>query len=394
MRKRVCGFIVFNSNSYKKLISCLKLLSKFIYFFSCVKSVLFKLIGVICKLFLREKLTQKLKKINKYVLSGVSSFLFRRDGMANKFVSELDLPLNDLYQYVSQKQIIRLSRVFENYDIIQGYAISGLYPLLANSKYMAYEHGTIRFIPFEDSVRGRVCRAVYNNAEVVFVTNSDCYKIAEENAFGKIKYPLPHAIDDQKLFKIYCQYKSEKKLQFDIPIFIAPARQYKTKRNDLLIMALALLRDLDFKVIFIEWGANLEENKELARKLKVEDKIIWKPVMGKKLLWQHYVACRGVIDSFGIPAMGTVAVEALAFSCPLISNLDLRTLNSFFGCEPPMLNASKPEEIAEKLRLLISNPRYADELGDQPKNWFMRYHSSEVIIASQLNAYRSQIEFN
>ena len=44
--------------------------------------------------------------------------------------------------------------LFEYYDVIIGYSTDGIWPLLAGKKYIAYEHGTIRTIPFQDDLQG------------------------------------------------------------------------------------------------------------------------------------------------------------------------------------------------------------------------------------------------
>ena len=63
------------------------------------------------------------------------------------------------------------TRLLRHYDVVVGYAVEGKWPLLAGARpYFAYEHGTIRNIPFEDNEQGRVCAITYRLADGVFIT--------------------------------------------------------------------------------------------------------------------------------------------------------------------------------------------------------------------------------
>ena len=59
------------------------------------------------------------------------------------------------------------------YDLIHAYATDGIYPLLLKKPFVAYEHGTIRSIPFEETTQGRLCALTYKEADYVAITNCD-----------------------------------------------------------------------------------------------------------------------------------------------------------------------------------------------------------------------------
>jgi len=61
------------------------------------------------------------------------------------------------------------SELFEHYDLVVGFSTDGIWPLIAGKKYIAYEHGTIRTIPFKDDFQGRMCKWVYQSANAVSI---------------------------------------------------------------------------------------------------------------------------------------------------------------------------------------------------------------------------------
>src|SRR5262249_22054379 len=76
-------------------------------------------------------------------------------------------------------------RLLSSYDLVQAYAVDGIICLLAGAPYVAFEHGTIRTIPYEDSSLGRRTALTYRMAAHVFVTNIDCVASAERLAPGR-----------------------------------------------------------------------------------------------------------------------------------------------------------------------------------------------------------------
>ena len=76
-----------------------------------------------------------------------------------------------------------LSLLFRRYDVIQCYATYTALPFVAGlPNYVAYEHGTIRSIPFEPTREGRMCMASYRAASAVLITNQDNIEAAEQDA--------------------------------------------------------------------------------------------------------------------------------------------------------------------------------------------------------------------
>lgn len=287
-----------------------------------------------------------------------------------------------------------------HYDIVQGYALEGIYPLLSETKpYAAYEHGTIRDIPFGDDSPGRICRAAFLGAAATFITNSDCLPAAERLGIPSAKRnPVPHGFDSRKIARFLNEWRPQVKVKRDPPVFFAPARQhwkegYATwrKGNDLIVKSAAALkrRNIKFKIVFVEWGKEVALTKDLIKELGVESHIDWIQPLQKPELWKAYLASAAVIDQFVMPAIGSVTFEAMALERPVITAIDAPALSEFFGATPPLLNAGTQDELLEAMLLVVNDERRAERIGVESGEWIKRYHSSETILTRHLSAYRA-----
>lgn len=283
------------------------------------------------------------------------------------------------------------------YDIIQGYGLGGKYPLIAqNPAWCAYEHGTIRDIPFEDTDQGKLCRNIYQTAPVVFITNSDCLEAAEKlNIPSERIYPIPHAFDSHKAAAFRKKWKKALSTH-SVPTFFAPARHhwrngFKTwlKGNDQIIYAFSQLNRLgkEFKLIFVEWGQEVSLSKELIRDEGLEEKVQWVSPMTKAELWKQYLQSDMIIDQLVLPALGSVGFETLSMGKPLISHIDELVLEKFFGVPPPLINVKNAQDIVDACLPLFENREFYKDLGEKASLWIDHYHSSERIIDIQLKAY-------
>jgi len=288
--------------------------------------------------------------------------------------------------------------LFRHYDVVQGYALDPLLPLLAGAtRYTAYEHGTLRDLPFEDSPRGRLCALAYRGAPAAFVTNSDVLPAARRLGLTEEQMVyLPHAVDSERLDRFAAENAALRPKPGDEVVFVSPTRHdwfdadpLWAKGNDRLIRALALIRDegLPCRVVLFEWGRHVDESKRLIEELGLGERVSWSPTLRKRELWARYMSAHAVVDQFLTPAMGSVVFESLALGCRVITALDEPTVTEFFGEMPPVLSAQDPEEIAAAMRLVIADPEDADGVGPAAQDWFRRRHSSERIVELQLAAY-------
>lgn len=301
-----------------------------------------------------------------------------------------------------KRHTLRFRPALEGYDIIQGYSIDGIIPLsLGLSDFCCYEHGTLRDIPFEDTLLGLICRLTYKNAPNVFITNSDVMASAGRLRLDQRRVCcLPHAFDDQKLDRFRIDNSS---IVPDPTLvhFFCPSRQHWRDRDpslhkgsDLMLRAAAEVaaEGHKFRLTLVEWGIDIEASKELIRQLGLVPFVSWVSPMGKSALWEQYCRSHAVLDQFSLGALGGVGFETLALGRRLITKIDAEQLKSFFGSAPPVLSALNQLDIANSMRSVVSDPVDAARIGAAGHQWIKQYHSARRIVALQASAYRDLLE--
>jgi glycosyltransferase involved in cell wall biosynthesis len=294
------------------------------------------------------------------------------------------------------------SPLLTRYDMIQAYSTDPAIPLVCSVRnFVAYEHGTIRDIPFQDTIEGRICALSYREAPAVFITNSDNIKAADRLGIAADRlFCLPHAFDDTKLqrFAEECGVTIPTALPC---VFFSPSRQYWTDRdpsfakgNDVLLRALPLVRKVssDFRVVLVEWGRDVAAAKRLVDELGCSGLVSWIPMLKKRDLWSQYLRSHAVVDQFVIPALGGVAFEAMALGRRTITALDEAEAAQFFGRTPPLFTCRTVEEVAAAMIQIIADPGDSGGLGAAARRWINQYHSARRIVAIQLAAYRRVLD--
>lgn len=293
-----------------------------------------------------------------------------------------------------------MQKLLPHYDLVQGYAQDGIWALLGKRAYTAYEHGTLRTLPFEDHQVGRLVALVYGLADEVFVTNSDVLPSVDRLGLEEARvHPLPHAFDDQVLRK-WCRDHQDISPPPGPPVLFSPTRQHWVdgdpsfvKGNDIMLRAAGALwrGGPRFRLVLVEWGRDVSATRDLIRDLGLAEAVTWVPPMGKKDLWRAYRASHAVLDQFILPALGGVAFETLTLGRRLVTRIDRPTLARFFGEAPPVLPADNVDEVAASLARIIDDPDDRAGIGQASAEWIDSYHSARRIVAIQVRAYDSML---
>ncbi len=288
--------------------------------------------------------------------------------------------------------------VMERYDIVHAYCLDPVPPCLAQRpNYVAYEHGTLREIPFEDTPRGRLAAISYRDAPAVCVTNTDVVGAAREIGIpdGRL-IRLPHAIDSNRLLRFGTEH-AHLRPQATPATFFSPSRQdwvdrdpSWTKGNDVAIRALEIVvaEGRECRLLLGGWGRDIDASRALIDELGLDDFVTWMPPLQKRKLWEGYIAHHAVVDQFGLPAIGGVTFEALAIGSRVITSVDQTAARDFFGEPPPLFAAATPETVAQAMRQIIDDPSDESGIGHSAREWFARFHSSERILALGVDAYQ------
>ena len=295
-----------------------------------------------------------------------------------------------------------LSLLLKRFDIVQCYATYTAMPfLLGQTAYFAYEHGTIRSIPFQSTDEGRMCAATYRAAASVFVTNTDNLLAAERLRLEPERtFCLPHAFDSDKLLAFARSTGTRHTGGGGTVALLTPARQHWVdqdpgwaKGNELVFNALRIVKDSGEYCILraVAWGQDLEASRALIKKLGISDMVEWVPAMKKRELWASYLNSHAVIDQFVVPAMGGVTFEAMMLGRRVVSAIDEEQAARFFGASPPLFNCRTAEQIAEAIQKIVSDPLDAAAAGKANQDWMKTYHSADRIVSIQAQAYKRQL---
>ncbi|MBN2712353.1 MAG: glycosyltransferase [Planctomycetes bacterium] len=282
------------------------------------------------------------------------------------------------------------SQLFSCYDLVIGYATEGKYPLVFSKPYLAFEHGTIRDLPFQESPQGRCCAITYRMADGVIITNCDNIRAAKQLRLNSYSF-LPHPINEDHMDEPYEDLRAEL-LQALSADFIAfhPSRQHWEecrhpdweKGNDIFIRGFAKFVTEHHPAagaVFVDWGKTVEQSKELLESLGIADRVLWIPPQPNRSMTRYIRAADMVADQFFLGAFGGILPKALLHGCPTMLKLDEEIHRWCFPEMPPVMNVSTPEEVYMALVKLDDDTVYRDSLVSGGRVWYDAYHSNKVI---------------
>ncbi len=316
---------------------------------------------------------------------------------------EDQLSHEDLTPYASV--IHKWRELFKHYDVVIGYATDGLLPLLCNKRpYLAFEHGTIRNIPFEPTAQGRLCAATYRMADTSLITNCDNIKAAGELQLDNYRF-VPHPVNERHGCSESADALREsvrQELDCDFIVF-HPSRQHWEPRrhpdwekgNDILIRGFAdFINDAAPRAgaVFVDWGQKVDESRQLLEELGVAGRVKWIPPLPNRKMIDCIRASDVVADQFFLGAFGSLTPKGLLHECPVMLHLDEERHHWCFPEMPPVINVNTPESVCEGLMRLYRDQEYRQRLIADGLAWYRKYHSNEVIAATLASAIMQGIE--
>lgn len=300
-----------------------------------------------------------------------------------------------VFEYLDQDYPI-LQELFKQYDMVIGYSIDGMYPLLCEVPYCAFEHGTIRSLPFEQSVIGRQTAAVYQNADAVFITNSDVRGAAEKLGLNNYHF-IPHPTNELITPKQEEMAKSmrEKLLEetnSDFIVFHPPRHHWDPdlrdpnweKGNDKVINAFSDFVETENSralLLLVEAGKMVDKSKDLIRELGIANRVLWLRMQPHQSFMRFILASDVIVDQFHkVPlSMGGIPPKAMLAGRPIISQFSEYHLGWCYPEMPPLITADYVSEITQIMTRLYNDKEYAIECGHKGKEWYETYYSNEVV---------------
>jgi glycosyltransferase involved in cell wall biosynthesis len=285
-----------------------------------------------------------------------------------------------------------LRALFRRFELVQAYATHATLPLVVAPErpFVAYEHGTLRELPFEDSWRGRLLSLAYRRAAKVIITNADVISSARRLGLENTIF-IPHPVDESKYTPGASELGNELRAQGAGPIVLAPARQdWREKRNDVMVRALGeLVRGGYPKTLLFlgDWGEDRLRTRALARDLGLEQNVRWTSPVPKLQLIELYRAADVVLDQFTFGTFGGIAPEAMACERPVVMAFDRALHDWCFPEQPPIVDARNERTLAEALVRLARDPDERARLGGQGRAWVERHHGWRLVAERQRAVY-------
>lgn len=418
-QSNICGKVISNARKSIFLANCfVQDLSSFkhkLFSLSKTKLIVFSpslVILILCMLPL--KLLYMLKRglnYTNYHNEDIVEFDHRISELQKKF--EKDQP--DRSCYFDKNYFIQFrleyslwKRLFRYYDVIHTYGLDGIYPLMSNIKYIAFEHGTIRNFPFQNDMLGICAYMSYKYADGVFITNADNIKAAERICINNFTF-IPHPINEDVSIKIGEENIEDLYQRYNTN-FIAfhPPRQHWTEKrgddwqngveffqdwekgNDIFIKGFAkFVLEVNPKAlaIFILWGKKIEESKRLINELGISQNIIWLKPMHNYNMIKVIKSSDILVDQFTLGAFGSTMPKGLMCHKPAMMYLNESLHKWCLDKMPPILNVKNEMEVFYSLKTLYEDKVYVHKLQDDALLWYRKYHSNNFVYQKLLSMY-------
>ncbi len=292
----------------------------------------------------------------------------------------------------------------QDYDLSVLYGLevtkAGLLP--PDRPYIAFEHATMRSLPFEDTVQGRLLALGYQLAEACIITNPDVLSSAKRLGLRHYRF-IPHPVDETKYCPGETPLADELRRELRVPlIFFCPSRHEwsngsDSKRSDRVIRAFGrYVREAEpaglpaAALVLTKWGTDVRASQQLCRELGVEGRVVWLHPMHKMRLLEYYRAADVVLDQFhdAVGSFGTVTVEAMACARPVIMYFNPQVHEWCLEENPPIQSALTTPEIYGRLVALAGSAERRAAVGAQSRAWVERWHGWQRVAELHLELYR------
>ncbi len=326
--------------------------------------------------------------VNRYGMSDWIKVVRVRSGF--KVLSEADL-------------LAKLLFIFRRYNIVFAHVPGSMYAMLLRCNYVPYDAGLIRYLPFSENrlppyrqrtyvpIAYEMLKKSYENAPIILFTNPDTLRIFKE-AKLRARF-VPFAIPCDK----YSPKPKKGLFKGHDQVFFMPSRHHwKEKGTDRVINAFSRFakRDPSSLLVMVDWGTNIEESKELIRKLAIPSKNIrFVQPMPKKDLIDMYNEADVVLDQFTLGSWGTATPEAMACEKPVIMYYDAKVINECFGSLPPILNARTTDEIYQRM-IECRDPEARREIGVASRAWVKKAHDPSLVVDIHIATAKEVLQKN
>src|SRR5438093_11765009 len=287
-----------------------------------------------------------------------------------------------------------LAPFLKEYDLVQAY---GLYEpkfallITPNHPFVAFEHGTMRDLPFEEGENGRWISLAYKKAAKIIVTNPDSILSARRMGLENIEF-IPHPVDETKYRPQVTPSTTQMRNAYgrEFVIFCPSRQNWALKGSDKVIRALSDVvnrQKLDVVLLLCRWGQEIERSQRLIEELGIGRNVVWLPPLSKMRLVEFYNAADVVLDQFTLGVFGTTTPEAMACGKPVVLYFNEEVHKWCFPVMPPVISACTPQEISFRIVELLRSRDQRVAIGQQARAWVERYHGWKLVVEKHIRLY-------
>ena len=309
---------------------------------------------------------------------------------------------DDRDAYAAQRQWnwSRVQALLSHYDLVHAYGAEPILPYAVGKRpYVAWEHGTLRQLPFQPTPEGRLTAQAYRHADAVVITNADNRASAERLGLTRFRF-IPHPVSERRPDPASAgalRARLRERLGAEFLVF-HPSRQHWNeeernphleKGNDFLIRALASFCQArpGAAAVFVDWGATVAQSRALIASLGLESRVLWVPPQPGLSLARYMLACDVVADQFYLGAFGSTMPRALYLERAALIHLDVAAHQWCLPDMPPVINAQTPAGIHAGLIKAHDDRGWLADLAARGRAWYDTYHSNAVVRRMLLELY-------
>jgi glycosyltransferase involved in cell wall biosynthesis len=287
------------------------------------------------------------------------------------------------------------------FDLVQLYGLEAIKGVLLppEKPFVAFEHSTMRSLPFQNTVQGRLLALAYKTADYCIITNPDVVGSARRLGLEHYRF-IPHPLDETKYTPGDSPVRREIQQRTGAQlIFLCPTRHewssaFDSKRSDRVIKAFAAYcrdpRHPPAALVLSRWGRDVRASEALIAREGIADRVVWRHPMHKLRLLEHYRAADVVLDQFhdSVGTFGTVTAEAMSCARPVIMYFNPEVHRWCLPEPPPIESALTEEQIAERLVALATDPARRERVGRASREWVLKWHGWERCAGDHLAVYQ------
>jgi glycosyltransferase involved in cell wall biosynthesis len=176
--------------------------------------------------------------------------------------------------------------------------------------------------------------------------------------------------------------------------FVCVGRLFPSKGQDVLIHALAILRNqtTSFHVDFVGEGPALADFQQLACSLRVEKQCSFLGRLSHPKVLKRMAAAVATIVPSRNEAFGLVNIESMAVGTPVIASKVGGIVEIVRdGQDGFLVPPEDPEALAEKLNLFIKNPELRREMSSHVRERFLTTFEQQHLIRQQTDWMESAV---